>query len=360
MKPEKFPHRGHFGWKTLLGAYEPDAEAMIDTSPIFGLDPEMTFAYGCLRTQAGDMYEMVRSIRARDREEPEFAVALSGFVAQTTAGHGDDCFHVMPLSAEAATSKHAVKELVENDTKAVWRSAENAPTPLGEPDGKAFAISCTGDTFSWTEEGVMEVTGKLIGPGLHWYLPEKDLGIYYVSLIFLCEGTVLGEPVRGIIALDQSYMQEGGIMYRRKCSLVGQEVHRLWYTWATVYKDGTIDAGHFQVGHGRSGFALLTDEKGEPYFSNHVDAEFQLREDADGRPWPEHIRLDVEGQAWEFVPDPKGTMPDLLTFIQSSTPQNEGRWRRVGDEREPDVWFAWGEIAPEHGLEYKPRFKGMK
>jgi hypothetical protein len=27
----------------------------------------------------------------------------------------------------------------------------------------------------------------------------------------------------------------------------------------------------------------------------------------------------------------------------------DGRWRRVGDTREPDVWFAWGEAAPSHG-----------
>ncbi len=73
-----------------------------------------------------------------------------------------------------------------------------------------------------------------------------------------------------------------------------------------------------------------------------------------------HIKVTADEQEWEFLPDPKGTMPDLLTFIQSSTPQNEGRWARVGDTREPDVWFAWGEIAPEHGLDYKARFKGMK
>jgi hypothetical protein len=30
-------------------------------------------------------------------------------------------------------------------------------------------------------------------------------------------------------------------------------------------------------------------------------------------------------------------------------PQVDGRWRRVGDKREPDVWFAWGEAAPSHG-----------
>ena len=38
------------------------------------------------------------------------------------------------------------------------------------------------------------------------------------------------------------------------------------------------------------------------------------------------------------------------------TPQQEGRWRRVGDTREPDAWFAWGETEPLHGTTKEPKF----
>ena len=31
------------------------------------------------------------------------------------------------------------------------------------------------------------------------------------------------------------------------------------------------------------------------------------------------------------------------------TAQQEGRWRRVGDTREPDHWFGWGESDRRNG-----------
>jgi hypothetical protein len=343
-----FPDRGSFAWHTLLGAHRPDPASMLDPRPIFGLDPEMTFLYGCLRTETGDMYEAVRSIRAVDREGPEFASALSGFVLQTTAGHDDPCMHVMPISAQAATSKYSTHRLV--DGCAIWSSNE-----IGE--GRPWEITFSGPACTWREDRILDLTGRLIPPGLHWYMPDRDLGMYYVSQLYEVSGTILGEPVRGMIGFDQNYMPDGGILYRRRDTLVGQQVHSLWYTWGTRYKDGSLDAGHFQVGHGRSGFALMTNERGEPFYTNKVSAEIVTRKDHEGQEWPARIVLDVDGTAWEFLPDPRGTMPDLLKFIQSSTPQNEGRWRRVGDTREPDVWFAWGEIAPEHGLVHQPRFR---
>ncbi|MGF6743472.1 hypothetical protein [Paraburkholderia atlantica] len=58
------------------------------------------------------------------------------------------------------------------------------------------------------------------------------------------------------------------------------------------------------------------------------------------------IRYSAFGDEWEFIPDPKGRLVGLGTL---KNPQVDGRWRRVGDTREPDVWFAWGEAAPEHG-----------
>jgi hypothetical protein len=46
-------------------------------------------------------------------------------------------------------------------------------------------------------------------------------------------------------------------------------------------------------------------------------------------------------------------LPGLGTLKNT---QVDGRWRRVGDTREPDVWFAWGETAPAHGRRPLNRF----
>jgi hypothetical protein len=46
------------------------------------------------------------------------------------------------------------------------------------------------------------------------------------------------------------------------------------------------------------------------------------------------------------MPDPKGRLVGLGTL---KNPQVDGRWRRAGDTRKPDVWFARGVAAPSLG-----------
>jgi hypothetical protein len=61
-------------------------------------------------------------------------------------------------------------------------------------------------------------------------------------------------------------------------------------------------------------------------------------------------------QDFEFIPDPRGKMPDLGPI---PNPQLDGRWQQVGDAREPDVWFAWGESASAHGARPVQRLPGI-
>ena len=57
----------------------------------------------------------------------------------------------------------------------------------------------------------------------------------------------------------------------------------------------------------------------------------------------------LDGQeTWEFLPDPKGRMTDFVGGFPI-TAQQEGRWRQVGDTREPDRWMAWGESDKRNG-----------
>ncbi|ATE64836.1 hypothetical protein COO09_00240 [Rhizorhabdus dicambivorans] len=99
------------------------------------------------------------------------------------------------------------------------------------------------------------------------------------------------------------------------------------------------------------GFALFTNQRGETNLSTKVSGSVKL---IPGDIWPETIQLDVDGEKWEFLPDPKGRMPDLLYGkIQSITPQNEGRWQRVGERRTPAVWFAWGEVQSNGRIDYR-------
>jgi hypothetical protein len=156
------------------------------------------------------------------------------------------------------------------------------------------------------------------------------------------EGEILGRRVRGFYGADDMYMH--GHVYENDL-LIGKKLHVAWWTWATRYTDGTLDAGHFMLGHDGLGMLLLCDETGAVNRTTDVDGFVEL--DPSGT-WPTYIEVQAPGQTWEFLPDPKGRMVD---FMPMPNPQSEGRWRRKVDEREPSHWFAYGEVPPSHGLE---------
>jgi hypothetical protein len=332
-----WPERGSFGGKAVVGPHRASAAAMIDPRPIFGLPRERTFFYGNLRDTDGNLYEVVRGIAG-----PGFG-GLDGLLVQSSVGK--ETLRMEPqLTDAAARSTGSTAKLEGGD--ALWASAPDAA-------GKPFRItmSADGTKSTWSEKDLMELKGTLMGPGLQWHIPDPAGSELYVSQIFEMKGNILGKAVRGIMGLDQSYLPQGMLMYSGQDPLFRKDMHhRCWYTWGTRYTDGSFDAGHFVLGTDRVGFALLTNERGELTLATEVSGHVTLvKNDI----WPERINLKANGVAWEFVPDPKGRMPDLLNGgAQSVTPQNEGLWRRVGDQRKPQTWFAWGEVMSDRLVNY--------
>ena len=334
--------RGSFGGKAVIGAHQASAAAMVDERTFFGLPRERTFFYGNLRDADGNLYEVVRGMAG------EGFGGLDTLFVQSSAGR--ETLHVLPAIGAAAAPSAGAKGRMEGDM-AVWSSPADAK-------GKAFRItmSADGDKASWFEKDVLDVRGTLMGPGLQWHVPDRDGSAFYVSQIYDMAGTIMGKPVRGVLALDQSYLPQGMLMYSGQDPLFrADQHHRCWYTWATRYTDGSYDSGHFVLGTERVGFALLTNDRGETTLSTDVSGEVTL---AAKDIWPVGIHIDVAGVKWEFIPDPKGRMPDLLNGnIQSVTPQNEGLWRRVGERRKPAVWFAWGEVQSNGRTGYSRKFR---
>ncbi len=288
-----------------------------------GLPLSNTFIYGTLRDGEGTMFLPMRRIKGGDGGRERFLLQSS---------LDADAIHVLPVSRRSARSTDVVRGWDDDGCLRL----ESAPGV----EGDSFKVTASADSFSWREGDTAEFEGRLVGPGLHWHLPDDVGGMYYASRLFEVEGNVLGREVEGFVALDDLYMH--GTVYVDDI-LVGEEAEIAWYTWATRYEDGTLDGGHFLYGHNRLGFALLTNERGEVVATSDIRGEVTLD---DGGSWPEGILLRAGGETWEFLPDPRGRMVDLMPI---PNPQVEGRWRRVGDTRQPKHWFAWGEIAPGHG-----------
>jgi len=87
--------------------------------------------------------------------------------------------------------------------------------PPGRP-GQPWRLTASGTDFSWKEEGLFDLTGKLIGNGMQWYLPGVDWGTFYVAQLYDVQGTCEGKKVKGIISLDQAWMAEGAAIHMHK------------------------------------------------------------------------------------------------------------------------------------------------
>lgn len=339
-----FP-RGHF-FQQLGGAHIARAEDMVDTRGFFGLVPSATFAYGNLKDADGNMYEIVR--RFSHHKDPEnkgddIAKPPAMLLFQSTQIDGQSLRYDLETMKRQAPTNDAKIHL--DGEKAVWEPSDGA-------EGGTFRLTFEGDAFTWDEQDIFTISGEIMRPGLQWYLPGRDYGTFYVSQIFEVTGEVRGKPVTGMVAFDQSYLAEGGDLYVNKDLVMENKGHIIWYTWATRYEDGSFENGHFMLGNGPLGFALFTD--GQTVTSTRdIAGRVTPRE---GSPFAERIELTIDGEQWEFIPQPNGTMPDMMRK-HPPTPQQEGRWQRVGETRKPAVWFAWGETEPDHGRvpsEYLP------
>lgn len=318
------PRRGQFHYQMTLGEHDSNPAEVALQQNRFGLPWSAIYLYGSLRDEEGELYTVLRA--------PERAGGgRKRFFLQSTLDGADD-LKVHSASRSSARSTGFTRSHVDGVT--TLASAADA-------EGDPFAFTVDATASHWIEGDVIDLKGTLVEPGLHWHLPHGDEGYYYVSQLYDVEGTILGRRVRGFYGADDMYMN--GLCYENDL-LIGKKLHVVWYTWATRYTDGSLDAGHFMLGHDGLGMLLLCDEDGGVRRTTDVTGHVEVDESGT---WPRRIEVHAPGEDWEFLPDPRGRMVD---FMPMPNPQTEGRWRRDGDDREPSHWFAYGEIAPSHGL----------
>jgi hypothetical protein len=342
-----FP-RGHF-FQQLGGAHRADPKAMIAERGFFGLTRSATFLFSCLRSEDGALFENIRRFSHHNRNVAERGASVeeslkkpsSTLMFQSTLLDGENLrFDYDKMQAQARSDDVVVR--MEND-KAVWESASDA-------EGRPFRISFGPDSCAWTEEGLFSLKGTMLKPGLHWYLPGRDYGTYYVSNLFRLEGEIGGQCCTGIVGFDQSYMGEGGNLYSHNDLIFESSAHISWYTWANCYADGSYECGHFLLASGSLGFALFTDGH-TTTFTQDVTGWITPRPDSI---FPARIDLLIDGESWEFTPDPRGKMIDMARG-HPPAPEQEGQWQRVGDTRKPVVWFASGDTTSSGELMPAPR-----
>jgi hypothetical protein len=342
MDAGQTPLRGDFQWFGMSGAFEPTVEAASAPRGYFGLVPEATYPWGTFRDAEGRVYIFMRRLPFHGLTEASKTGAVRNTIGrravlftQNSAGE----IEVNPATMSSGYNTDATTET--SDDRIVW-----SIDGMSEQRRGLHAVYRP-DRLEYREDGLIDVAGPSLKPGLQWYLPGRDNGLFYSSQTFACEGTILGVPVTGFLFIEQAYMQPDSVLYAVNDVLVGAETHLTWYSFATQYEDGSFEFGHFIVGHDRLGIGIVAGPDGLIVQSSTVTA--KVTRAADG--WSERVDLDVDGQAWEVI-QPR----ELRILPTAHTPnrQQEGMIRRVGEARIPRHYMAWGETA--HGTERQRRY----
>ncbi len=328
----KIPERGDFAYQTLVAPYKVTGESMHGGRGFFGLQLSKSMPFGSVRDEEGHIYSFTRSVMA-----PTGTPNPTKFFYLSTRTDGKNIRMDQARMAERGVTPIPALSL-QGDTVR-WT---NQPDDVGHP----WELTANSETFTWKEDNLFQLEGRLLGNGMQWYLPGVEWGTFYVSQIWDVSGVCEGRPVKGAILLDQVYMAEGGAIHFKKDLVVNNKMHVLWWSFATVYKDGTYDVGSFMVGHDHLGYAIFQNEKGEVRTATDIEC---VTKHKDGSYFLEAAKITLDGsEEWEFLPDPRGEMIDFVGGFPV-TAQQEGRWRRVGDTREPDHWVAWGESDRRNG-----------
>jgi len=331
--------RSQFGGIALAGARMFTASELGDEAPQMGLVREATYVWGTSRNAGGDLFIHARrmagsqGVAGAGASEPgALQHSMSDrFILQSTTGGGDH-----PSLRREGRFTAATDEVTRNleSNQAVFR------IPAHRERGQ-MELVVGGDAISYEEGDVLSLSGLPVGPGLHWYLPNGPAALYYTTATWSVAGSVLGEEVQGFVFVEEAFMPPGGRLYVQHDPLPSLG-YRLWYSWATTWDDGTTEFGHFLANDGAFSVGLIADGSGRVRVARDVSA--KVVRDGDGY-WFERIALDVDGEPWEIVADPRGRMADLGPI---PNPQQEALVRRVGETRTPVTWMAWGETVPAH------------
>ncbi len=324
---------GSFNCAALASGRRFDPAELLSDDPILGLHREAGYIWGTLRDDDGELYSVMRRIAPPNAAQ---GTGLSLPAKLIIVGTGTPEGHLQlrrePKGAVASTD--IVRKPL-NDNGVRYESADGAP-------GRPMRLDLSDPDFSYVEEDVIDMTGRMVAPPLQWYLPGPQSALLYISHTWLVDGTLFGKPARGFLFWEEAWMPPGGQLYVHKDPLHDAE-YLTWYSWANLYHDGQCEVGHFLFGQRDFHVAVTADSSGKVTSARTMDAEIIRAEDGY---WHDGIKYTIDGVEWVCEPDPQGRMQGLGKM---PNPQQEGRIHRVDDTRIPDLHMAWGETVPSAG-----------
>lgn len=321
-----------FSYQTLVGNFEVDPKDTVYGNEELGLIRESMFLYGIFRDEDGRSYGLIRAVNLKE----------TGKTADTEIPGTERLFLMSRSGSECYRLEESSRKLAQGSSCVVkFSMAEDAVIEiLSESGEQATSVRQSSDRIVWDEKDRFSLRGEMIGPAHQWYTPWRDGGWYYPSYLYLAEGVVQGIRVRGFLGFDTNYLVRGSGGWHE--TPIIKDVELAWFVFGNLYEDGEVEAGHIACGHGEWGISTINRRDGNLISTNDVDCRIERRD----QNWADRVHFIVAGQDWKCILGEEGRMPDFGKIVN---PQQEGRMRKVGDDRIPIDGFAWGETMPSHG-----------
>lgn len=193
---------------------------------------------------------------------------------------------------------------------------------------------------SWKDKaGLLDLKGVNSTPGVHiltaWRKPNSsESGInYYTEVLYLVEGTLLGEKVKGVMVFDNSW---GTVPYGK--DYAASTLHGSWNGWLTQYDDGTVENGFFICGSKQFRTGFYTNNKNQEFvFPNNFKFDYELQPDNFA---PARTKYEFNnGEKWEWIGRPEQSNKNYTAFDPNFVVVN-GQMRRVGEKRKIVNWWS--------------------
>jgi len=293
MAHERLSTSGHFGFQAVATFIEPTASA--HWSDVAGLEMNMQYFYGSVRSQAGDYWWPIRGFYT---ERARFL-----HLCESKIG-GDFSYATDENSSYGGPVEHRHRD---------------GRYEVVTPDGTAL-MAVDDCRMEWNDGSEVSMTGELVGPGLQFFNPDEDDPLLYTSRLFRAEGTIKGTPVTGLVFHDSMHSKPG------RDFITGPVISKLetaWVAFATEFEDGEIHSGHLV--HGTDGFNLMIVHRtdGPSLIARDIAVEAEL----DGEPmsddaYPTRVSYTGGGETWVWEAVPGGRCP-----VRKDLPAGH-RWRQ--------------------------------
>lgn len=309
-----------FGNQAVVGPYDFSVDDLDENLELHGVGQRAIWPYGGLRDAAGNLYVLERK-----------------FVHQMTGGlwlmtDRDGALNLAPLAVHSARGELRREQ---QPGRRIYR--DHLMAKMGElapEQEQSFHLEVGDDELVWAEGELCDLRGRGLGPGLHFFLPDRAWPFLYISRAFWMEGTVLDESVSGIVLFDHGYWRDRG-EWKEQPFYTQRQV--AWNVFCNRYEDGTFEWGHIVRGTDGTGACMVASADEPLATTGTFEAAFTL-DDGD---YVNSARYRVGDREWEFTGTEAGRMTHFNKARWAGYRAQSGVMRRVGDDRRVTNAFVW-------------------